>query len=101
MMGKTESSQRNFEGARVLITSGDFAGLEGICLGKTQDPNLWAVSPDASADVISLRFEKDFGLLVDLSLDPGASRQANCETVLAAVIPTTSHDLKSRNPVIR
>jgi hypothetical protein len=73
LMGKTEIAQTSFEGARVLITSGEFAGTEGICLGKTEDPNLWAVSPDGSADVISLRFEKDFGLLVDLSSDPGCN----------------------------
>jgi hypothetical protein len=70
-MGKTEISQTSFEGARVLITNGEFAGTEGICLGKTEEPGLWAVSPDGSSDVVVLQFEKDFGLLVDLSSDPG------------------------------
>ena len=71
LVGKTEISQTSFEGARVLITSGAFAGAEGICLGKAEGPNLWQVSPDGSSDIVVLRFEKDFGLLVDLSSDPG------------------------------
>jgi hypothetical protein len=30
-----------------------------------------AVAPDSSSQILMLEFEKDFGLLVDLSGDPG------------------------------
>ncbi len=57
------------EGTRVFILAGEFQGREGVCLGQ-QDGNRWAISPDESGDVLSLVFEKDFGLLVDLSANP-------------------------------
>ena len=47
----------------------DFLGDEGICLGRSAD-GLWAISPDGSDEILSLVFEKDFGLLADLSSDP-------------------------------
>jgi hypothetical protein len=59
-----------FEGARVLILTGQFKGQEGVCLGKGSADNLWAVSPDSTSEVLSLVFEKDFAPLVDLSADP-------------------------------
>jgi hypothetical protein len=58
------------EGARVLILSGKFKGEEGVCLGRDSGGNLWPVSPDCAAEILSLTFEKDFALLVDLSSDP-------------------------------
>jgi hypothetical protein len=58
------------EGARVLILNGSFKGKEGVCLGHASADDLWAVSPDGSAEILSLTFEKDFGLLIDLSSDP-------------------------------
>ena len=58
-----------FEGARILITSGAYRGYEGVCLGKS-DNGTWAVSPDGTNEILSLVFEKDFALLVDLSSDP-------------------------------
>jgi hypothetical protein len=58
------------EGARVLILTGRFKGKEGVCLGKGSADDLWAVSPDCTDEILSLVFEKDFGLLVDLSSDP-------------------------------
>ena len=58
------------EGARVLILTGQFKGQEGVCLGKGSADNLWAVSPDSTNEVLSLVFEKEFALLVDLSADP-------------------------------
>lgn len=62
-------SVRNFEGARILITSGPYRGCEGVCLGKSQN-GTWAVSPVGSDKVVDLRFEDDFSLLIDLSADP-------------------------------
>jgi hypothetical protein len=58
------------EGARVLILTGQFKGQEGVCLGKGSAENLWAVSPDSTNEILSLVFEKEFALLVDLSADP-------------------------------
>ncbi len=57
-------------GARVIILQGEFAGREGVCLGETQEGGRWAVSPDGSDAIVSLSFERDFGLLIDLSADP-------------------------------
>jgi hypothetical protein len=63
------AARGDLEGARVLILTGKFKGNEGVCLGPSPD-DLWAVSPDGAADILSLEFEKDFALLVDLSADP-------------------------------
>jgi hypothetical protein len=64
---KTEKMQ----GARVLILTGEFQGQEGVCLGKAaQGAGLWAISPDNSDKILSLGFERDFGLLIDLSANP-------------------------------
>ncbi len=54
----------------VLILTGERKGEEGVCLGEARQPGLWAISPDRSDEVLSLVFEKDFGLLVDLSANP-------------------------------
>lgn len=58
------------EGARVIITKGAYAGHEGICLGAGTAPKTFAVSPDGSHEIIELRFEQEFGLVIDLSSDP-------------------------------
>jgi hypothetical protein len=57
------------QGARVLISSGRFKGEEGICLGKDRNGR-WAISPDASGEILSLVPDREFGLLIDLSADP-------------------------------
>jgi hypothetical protein len=61
------SRKQVFEGARVLILSGEFKGVEGVCLGKENSSNRWAVSPDRSEEILALAFESDFALLIDLS----------------------------------
>jgi len=58
------------QGARVLILTGEYKGEQGVCLGEADRAGLWAISPDTSDEVLSLIFEKDFGLLVDLSTNP-------------------------------
>jgi hypothetical protein len=58
------------EGARVLILTGQHKGEKGVCLGEAEGASLWAISPDNSDEILSLVFERDFGLLVDLSSDP-------------------------------
>jgi len=64
------SGGAEMEGARVLILTGKFKGEEGVCLGQGSANNLWNVSPDCTAEILSLVFERDFALLVDLSSDP-------------------------------
>jgi hypothetical protein len=63
-------SGENMQGARVLILTGEFKGEQGVCLGEATSSGLWAISPDHSDKILSLTFEKDFGLLVDLSANP-------------------------------
>lgn len=58
------------EGARVLILTGRFKGEEGVCLGRASVDDLWPVSPDCTSEILSLAFEKDFALVVDLSSNP-------------------------------
>jgi hypothetical protein len=63
-------SPEKMQGARVLILTGRFKGEEGMCLGEATTSGLWAVTPDDSDEILSLAFEKDFGLLIDLSANP-------------------------------
>jgi hypothetical protein len=66
------SLQKNtkLQGARVLILTGEHKGEEGVCLGEAGRGGLWAISPNDSNEIVSLAFENDFGLLVDLSSNP-------------------------------
>ena len=59
--------------ARVLILTGVWTGHEAVCLGRAADGVRYAVSPDGSDQILQLVFEQDFGLLVDLSADPGTN----------------------------
>lgn len=59
-----------FEGARVLILTGDFVGENDVCLGSPADSAKWDISPDGSDAILEMEFEKEFGLLIDLSADP-------------------------------
>lgn len=70
LMTNRLESQPEMEGARVLILTGEFKGEEGICLGQALCDGLWAISPDNSDEILSFVFEKDFGLLMDLSGNP-------------------------------
>jgi len=55
-------------GLKVIILAGEFTGLEGVCLGRaTGQPERWAVSPDSSNRIVNLRFDEEFGVL----LNPG------------------------------
>jgi hypothetical protein len=60
------------QGARVLILSGRFQGVEGICLGEDSNGR-WAVSPHDGDEIFSLVRDEDFALLIDLSAEPGRS----------------------------
>jgi len=66
---KAESD--DLAGKRVLILGGEFAGSEGVCVGKSGDGKRWAISPDESNEIVQLVFEEQFVLLIDLSSEPG------------------------------
>jgi hypothetical protein len=63
-------SQSDLTNCRVLILSGRYEGQEGVCAGRSADGERWAISPDGSDEILQLVFEKEFGLLVDLSANP-------------------------------
>jgi hypothetical protein len=65
-----ESRKNDFSGSRVLILFGNYAGQEGVCIGQSADDGRWAISPNGSDEILQLLFEKEFGLLVDMSADP-------------------------------
>ena len=69
-MSLDKNARNDLAGARVLILSGEFRGCEGVCLGKDAAMDRWSVSPDDTNRILSLTFEKDFGLLTDLSANP-------------------------------
>ena len=55
-------------GMTILITGGEFAGEEGVCLGRAAGAvGLWSVSAHSSDRVVNLRFDEEFGVL----LNPG------------------------------
>src|SRR5438105_2238270 len=57
---------KDLTGCRVIILVGDFAGQEGICVGRSNDDLRWAISPDSDDQILQLQFEKEFGLLIDM-----------------------------------
>lgn len=64
-------AEGDLRGAEVLILTGTWMGHEGVCLGKAADGIRYAVSPHESDQILQLHFERDFGLLVDLSGELG------------------------------
>ncbi len=69
-MNRCLQEDAKMQGARVLILTGEYKGGQGVCLGEGDRAGLWAISPDDSDKILSLAFEKDFGLLVDFSANP-------------------------------
>lgn len=67
---KRSKDRNDLTGCRVLILSGPHAGQQGVCVGRAADGRRWAISPDASNAILQLAFEKEFGLLIDLSANP-------------------------------
>jgi hypothetical protein len=50
----------------VIILSGEFAGEEGFCLGKTgTEEGVFAVVPNSSNDILALHFPNEFGILIN------------------------------------
>ena len=62
--------KRDMSGCRVLILVAPYEGHEGTCIGRSADGKHWAISPDGTDEILQLKFEKEFGLLMDLSADP-------------------------------
>jgi hypothetical protein len=61
-------------GKTVLITGGEFAGEEGVCLGRaTGTAGLWSVSAHSSNRIVNLRFDVEFGVLLNLGQSPGTN----------------------------
>ena len=48
----------------VIILTGEFAGQEGFCLGPAES-GLFAVTPNSSHRILRLRFDEDFGILIN------------------------------------
>jgi len=69
-MNRCLQEDAKMQGARVLILIGEHKGEQGVCLGEADRVGLWAISPDRSDEILTLAFEKDFGLLMDLSANP-------------------------------
>lgn len=57
----------------MLISAGEFAGEEGVCLGVGAELHTWAVSPNSSNRVLALRFPDQFGILINPGQCPGAN----------------------------
>ena len=64
-----KNPEKDLSGCRILIVSGPHAGQEGICLGRATDGKKWSVSPDDANEILHLTFEKEFGLLLNMSGD--------------------------------
>jgi hypothetical protein len=60
-------------GKTVIIIAGEFAGEEGFCLGPVETKGLYAVTPTSSNRILRLRFDEDFGIL----LNPGQTAGKN------------------------
>jgi len=59
-------------GTTILITAGEFAGEEGVCLGRSSaDDGRWAVSPHSSDRILALRFAGEFGVLLNCGQEAG------------------------------
>jgi hypothetical protein len=62
----------DLSGKTILITAGEFVGEEGVCLGCSLSAQaLWAVSPNSSDRIVNLRFEEEFGLLINPGQESG------------------------------
>jgi hypothetical protein len=59
-------------GHSVIILAGEFAGKEGVCLGPVPDGSgLWAVSPHSSDRIVNLKFDEEFGVLINPGQEAG------------------------------
>jgi hypothetical protein len=69
-MNRAPKQKAELSGSRVLILTGTYAGQEGVCVGQSIDGKHWPISPDGSNEILQLLFEKEFGLVLDMSANP-------------------------------
>lgn len=55
----------------VIILAGDFAGQEGFCLGPAGEQGLFAVTPMSSNQILRLKFDAEFGILINRGQEKG------------------------------
>jgi hypothetical protein len=55
----------------VIILAGEFAGQEGFCLGPAGEAGVFAVTPNTSNQILRLRFDEEFGILVNSKQERG------------------------------
>ena len=55
----------------MIILAGEYAGQEGFCLGPSGESGVFAVTPNSSNRVVRLRFDKEFGILINKGQEPG------------------------------
>ena len=58
-------------GKSVIILVGKNAGQEGYCLGPAGTENLYAVTPKTSNHILQLKFDKEFGILINPGQEKG------------------------------
>lgn len=52
-------------GKNVIIIAGEYAGQEGVCLGTSGEAGVFAVSPHSSTGILRLKFDEEFGILIN------------------------------------
>lgn len=72
-MNPIENDLPNPEGKPVIILAGKYAGKEGICLGPVSEPQTFAVSPNCANEVVNLKFDREFGILLKGPRNPRAN----------------------------
>lgn len=60
-------------GKTVIITAGEFAGQEGFCLGAAGEEGVFAVTPNTSNRILRLRFDEEFGILLNAGQRKGTN----------------------------
>lgn len=55
----------------VIILVGEYAGQEGFCLGPAGEEGVFAVTPNASNQILRLRFDEEFGILINRGQEKG------------------------------
>ncbi len=64
----------NPSGLSVIILAGEFAGEEGVRLGAVPDGGgLWTVSPNSADRIVNLKFDEEFGILINKGQAPGVN----------------------------
>lgn len=57
----------------VIILVGNHAGEEGFCLGPAGEEGFYAVTPNGSNGILRLKFDSEFGILINAGQRSGRS----------------------------